>query len=183
MFHRCVITVIGVLALGTSAAAGPIKLGESGSPFEIGELRASGVLDKDVLRALFFRGAGSRSAPKTCGDCLGSNSSLTPLDGDENRSYRALFPFSSRRLYRAPTGPGTAAPVGGRSSRPGSRPDLVTDAPDVQNPNGPPPTGVVTPPGDPPTSVPEPATLVLLGSGLASAWIVRRRKRSGRAAW
>jgi hypothetical protein len=178
VFHRCVITVIAVLAVGTSATAGPIKLGETGPPLDVRELRANGVLDKDVLRALFFRGVNGRSAPNSCSDCLNSNSSLTPRDRDEHSNYRTLFPFSSRNVYKAPSKPGAAAP--GRSAQP----DRVTGVADV--------TGAVT--GGQPVSsgegvaqgapeataaVPEPATLMLLGSGLAGAWIVRRRRGRG----
>jgi PEP-CTERM motif len=178
VFHRCVITVLAVLTVGTSATAGPIKLGGSGPPLQIGELRASGVLDKDVLRALFFPGVRGRGAPNSCRDCLNSGSSLTRRD-DEN-SYRNLFPFSSRSLYRSPTRPGAASPVSNRRVKP----DLVTGVGDVQNPaiggqpvsNG---AGAVQSPVESPATAPEPTTLVLIGSGLAGAWIVRRRQGTG----
>ena len=177
VFHRCVITVLAVLTVGTSATAGPIKLGESGPPLQIGELRASGALDKDVLRALFFRGVRGRGALNSCKDCLSSNKSLRRLD-EENANYSNLFPFSSRRLYRTPTRPGAASPVSNRLERP----DLVTGVGEVQNPavppvaNGP---GAVPLPAESPTTAPEPTTLVLLGSGLAGAWIGRRRQGTG----
>jgi hypothetical protein len=177
VFHRCVITVLAVLTIGTSATAGPIKLGESGPPLDIGELRVSGALDKDVIRALFFRGVRGRGAPNSCRDCLNSSSSLHRRD-EENSSYRNLFPFSSRNLYRTPTRPGAASPVSNRRVKP----DLVTGVGDVQDPTvggqpvGP---GAVPVPGESPTSAPEPTTLVLIGSGLAGAWIVRRRQDAG----
>ena len=174
MFHRCVITVLAVLTVGTSATAGPIKLGETGPPLQVGELRASGVLDKDVLRAMFFPGARGKGAPNACRDCLNSSSSLRRRD-DEN-SYRNLFPFSSRSLYRSP---GAAS----RGSNQRVKPDLVTGVGEVQDPtiggpasNGP---GAPQSPAESPTTAPEPTTLVLIGSGLAGAWIVRRRQGTG----
>ena len=179
VLHRCVITVLAVLTVGTSATAGPIKLGESGPPLQIGELRASGVLDKDVLRALFFRGVRGRGALNSCRDCLNSSSSLSRRD-DEN-SYRNLFPFSSQSLYRSPTRPGAASPVSNQRVKP----DLVTGAGDVQDPtiggqpvsNAP---GAAQSPAESPATAPEPTTLVLIGSGLAGAWIVRRRQGNRR---
>jgi PEP-CTERM motif-containing protein len=178
VFHRCVITALAVLTVGTSAAAGPIKLGESGPPLDMGELRASGALDKDVIRALFFRGVRGRGALNSCKDCVNSTSSLHRRD-DENSSYRSLFPFSSRNLYRSPTRPGAASPVSNRRVKP----DLVTGVGEVPDPtvggpisNGP---GVAPSPAESPTTAPEPGTLVLIGSGLAGALIVRRRQGLG----
>jgi hypothetical protein len=175
VFHRCVVTVLAVLTVGTSATAGPIKLGETGPPLQVGELRASGVLDKDVLRAMFFPGVRGRGALNACRDCLNSSSSLSRRD-DEN-SYRNLFPFSSRSLYRSPN-----SHAASRGSNRRVKPDLVTG--DVQEPtiggqpvsNGP---GAAQSPAESPTTAPEPTTLVLLGSGLAGAWIVRRRQGTG----
>jgi PEP-CTERM motif len=177
VFHRCVITVLAVLTVGTSATAGPIKLGETGPPLQVGELRASGVLDKDVLRAMFFPGVRGRGALNACRDCLNSSSSLNRRD-DEN-SYRNLFPFSSRSLYRSPNRNGAASPGSNRRVKP----DLVTGVGEVQDPtiggpvsNGP---GAPQSPAESPTTAPEPTTLVLIGSGLAGAWIVRRRQGTG----
>ena len=178
VFHRCVITVLAVLTVGTSAAAGPIKLGESGPPLDMGELRASGALDNAVIRALFFRGVSGRGAPNSCRDCLNSNSSLHRRDED-NGNYHNLFPFSPRNLFKSRPRPGAATPVSNRRDKP----DLVTGVGDVQDPtaggslgNGP---GVAPSPAESPASAPEPGTLVLIGSGLAGALIVRRRQGTG----
>jgi PEP-CTERM motif-containing protein len=175
--HRCVITVLAVLTIGTSAAAGPIKLGESGPPLDMGELRASGALDKDVIRALFFRGVRGRGAPDSCSDCLSSNPSLHRLN-EENSNYRNLFPFSTRNLFKSHPRAGAASPV----SNPRNKPDLVTGVSDVQDPGGPLAVGpgVGPSPAEAPASAPEPGTLILIGSGLAGAWIVRRRQGSAR---
>jgi hypothetical protein len=132
------------------------------------------VLDKDVLRAMFFPGARGKGAPNACRDCLNSSSSLRRRD-DEN-SYRNLFPFSSRSLYRSP---GAAS----RGSNRRGKPDLVTGVGEVGPTiggqpvtNGP---GAPQSPAESPTTAPEPTTLVLIGSGLAGAWIVRRRQGTG----
>src|SRR3954464_7305309 len=97
LFHRCVIAVIGVLAVSTSAAAGPIRLGESGPSLNIDELRASGArMDDKELRAVFFRGAGSRNASASCAECLVAQSSLHARD--RGTSMDDAFPFSAASL-------------------------------------------------------------------------------------
>ena len=78
MFHRCVVAVIGVLAISTSAAAGPIKF-DAAPSFEAAELRS---MDQKELRALFFRGGGARNAAASCADCLAANSRLRARDND-----------------------------------------------------------------------------------------------------
>ena len=185
MFHRCVIAVIGVLTVSTLAAAGPIKLGGHGPSLELSELRANGVrMGQRELRALFFPGEESRAAGASCADCLSAASSLTPLDREVN--YTAVFPFSSSNLFRKPASSNAA-----RSSRPAAGTDLLnapaavltdavlTDPALVAAPMPLAGTAELTPLAVVgPSAVPEPSTIALIGTGLASAWLLRRRRTS-----
>ena len=103
VFHRCVIAVIGVLATGTAAAGGPIKLDAKAPSFEVAELRA---MDQKELRALFFRGGGARNAAASCADCVAADSRLRALDRD---GKSADYPPGCSRSPR---------PTGRRSVRP-----------------------------------------------------------------
>jgi hypothetical protein len=174
VFHRCVIAVIGVLAIGTSAAAGPIKLDAQAPSFELAELRS---LDQKELRALFFRGGGARNAAASCADCVGSGSRLMALERDGKLAeYRAAFPFTAARLFKKPA-------ANRSSKRPATRvPDLLAGpaaaadalgAVPLSGSEGASPLAVVSP-----AAVPEPNTLALIGTGLAGAWLLRRRRVS-----
>jgi PEP-CTERM motif len=173
VFHRCVIAVIGVLAVSTSAAAGPIKF-EAAPSFEAAELRS---LDQKELRALFFRGGGARNAAASCADCLAANSRLMARDKDgKSAQYTAAFPFTAARLFKKPASNRS-------SSRPAARvPDLLVGpaaaadalgAVPLSSSEGASPLAVVSP-----AAVPEPNTLALIGTGLAGAWLLRRRRSS-----
>jgi hypothetical protein len=184
VFHRCVIAVIGVLAIGTSATAGPVKFGErTGPSLDVAELRANGVrMGQQELRALFFRGGDSRNATASCGECLAAESSLRARDRNRKSSdYKALFPFSSVNLFTKPVAarPLTlppaapaAAPVPDLIAGPAAAGEGVTAvAPPVSNAAvG--PVAVAAP-----VPAPEPATFALLGAGLAGVWLARRRNR------
>jgi hypothetical protein len=156
-------------------------LGEHGPSLELAELRANGVrMGQRELRALFFPGEESRAAGASCADCLSTASSLTRLDREVN--YRAVFPFSSANLFRKPAhASGNAA----RSSGPASGTDLLTgpvalviDVALVVAPM-PLPSAALTPMAvEGPSAVPEPSTIALMGTGLASAWLLRRRRTS-----
>jgi hypothetical protein len=175
VFHRCVIAVIGVLAIGTAAAAGPIKLDAKGPSFEVAELRA---LDQKELRALFFRGGGARNAAASCADCVAADSRLRALDRDgKSADYSAAFPFTAARLFKKPA-------ANRSSKRPAARvPDLlagpavvaadVLGAVPLPSGEGASPVAVVSP-----AAVPEPNTLALIGTGVAGAWLLRRRRVS-----
>jgi len=178
LFHRCVIAVIGVLAVSTSAAAGPIRLGESGPSLNIDELRASGArMDDKELRAVFFRGAGSRNASASCAECLVAQSSLHARD--RGTSMDDAFPFSAASLV--------TVKKSGKSSRHtgSSHPTVITAVDPVT-------AALVEPLSSSETvartaitaasPVPEPSSVVLIGTGLAGAWLVRgRRGRPQRA--
>ena len=174
MFHRCVIAVIGVLSIGTSAAAGPIKFDATAPSFELAELRS---LNKAELRALFFRGGGARNAAAGCADCVAADSRLMALDRDgKSADYTAAFPFSAARLFKKPA-------ANRSSKRPATRvPDLLAGpavasdalgAVPLSGSEGASPLAVVSP-----AAVPEPNTLALIGTGLAGAWLLRRRRLS-----
>jgi hypothetical protein len=180
VFHRCVIAVLGVLALSTAAAAGPIKMGDDGSSLDIGELASGGLgLGKAELRALFFRGVDARSAARGCADCLSNNSSLTRVH-DNNGAYHSLFALTTHNPNRG----------GGRGRNAASsttRTNLLTGANASAAPaslvgaglplsSG---AGAVTPAAEPGVAaVPEPSSLVFFASGLAGAWVAARRKRA-----
>ena len=177
VFHRCVIAVIGVLAFSTSAAAGPIKFEAQAPSFDVSELRS---LDSKDLRALFFRGAGARNAAASCADCVSAGSSLTARDRDgKSAAYKAVFPFTAARLF--------AKPASNRSSTSrAARPDLlagpraaadVVGAVPLSSSEGAAPLAVVSP-----AAVPEPNTLVLFGTGVVGAWLLRRRHQSRKQA-
>jgi PEP-CTERM motif len=174
VLHRWVIAVIGMLAISTSAAAGPIKLDTKAPSFEVAELRA---LDAKELRALFFRGAGARNAAASCADCLSAGSSLTAHDREGKSQYKASFPFTAARLFTKPAANRSS------SKRQAARvPDLlagpVAGAADVV-------AGVTLPGGGgvapldvvSPAAVPEPNTLALIGTGVAGAVLLRRRRQ------
>ena len=174
VFHTCVIAVIGVLAIGTAAAAGPIKLDAKAPSFEVAELRA---MDQKELRALFFRGGRARNAAASCADCVAANSRLRALDGDgKSAGYTAAFPFTAARLFKKPA-------ANRSSKRPAARvPDLlagpavasdVLGAVPLPSGEGTSPVAVVSP-----AAVPEPNTLALIGTGVAGAWLLRRRRVS-----
>jgi hypothetical protein len=177
VFHRCVVAVIGVLAISTSAAAGPIKFDEKAPSFEAAELRS---LDAKELRALFFRGGGARNAAASCADCVSNQSSLNRNRDSKSTHYTAAFPFTAARLFKKP--------AANRSSRrPAARvPDLLAGpaaassdavgAVPLSSSEGASPLGVVSP-----AAVPEPSTLALIGTGLAGAWLLRRRRGSQQA--
>ena len=177
MFHRCVIAVMGVLAIGTAAAAGPIKLDAKAPSFELAELRA---MDQKELRALFFRGGGARNAAASCADCVAANSRLRALDRDgKSAEYTAAFPFTAARLYSRsprPTGRRNVRPHAFRISLAG--PALATDvlgAVPLPSSEGTSPVAVVSP-----SAMPEPNTLALIATGAAGAWLLRRRRQSFR---
>jgi type IV secretory pathway VirB2 component (pilin) len=174
VFHRCVIAVLGVLAIGTSAAAGPIKLDAKAPSFDTAELRS---MDQKELRALFFRGGGARNAAASCADCVAANSRLTALEREgKSAAYTAAFPFTAARLFKKPA-------ANGSSKRPATRvPDLLAGpaatsdalaAVPLSSNEGASPLAVVSP-----AAVPEPNTLALIGTGVAGAWLVRRRRVS-----
>ena len=172
VFHRCVIAVIGVLAVSTSAAAGPIKLGESGPSLNIDELRASGArMDDKELRALFFRGAGSRNAVASCAECLVAESSLHARE--RARSDYDAFPFSAVSLF-------PPRPAKSSSHHTGSSHPTVTAVADVSTVALIPPLSsseAVAPVAiTAPSPVPEPGSVVLMGTGLTGGWLVRRRR-------
>ena len=129
VFHRCVIAVIGALAVSTSATAGPISFGENGPSLDIAELRASGVrMGSRELRAIFFRGGDRRSAMGSCAECVSAESSLNAQErkGASNSHYKALFPLSSGNLFKKPASRARttgrhACPAGGTVAR-GSAP-------------------------------------------------------------
>ena len=186
VFHRCVIAVIGALTVSTSAAAGPIKLNGHGPSLELSELRANGVrMGQRELRAVFFPGEESRAGGASCADCLSTASSLTPLDREVK--YKAVFPFSSSNLFRKPRSSNAA-----RSSRPTAGADLLnspavvvtdaavfTDAALVAAPMPLASSPELTPLAVAgPAAVPEPSTIALIGTGLASVWWLRRRRTS-----
>jgi len=180
VFHRCVIAVIGVLTVSTLAAAGPIKLGGHDPSLELSELRANGVrMGQRELRAVFFPGEESRAAGASCADCLSTASSLRRLDREVN--YTAVFPFSSSNLFRKPASSNAA-----RSFRPAAGTDLLngpaavpTDAALVAAPMPLAGTAELAPLAVVGASaVPEPSTIALIGTGLASAWLLRRRRTS-----
>ena len=178
MFHKCVIATIGVLALSTSAAAGPIKFGEQGPSLEVSELRASGVrMGSRELRAIFFRGAESRNATPSCADCLSAESSLNALKRNPNTRYQTLFPFSSASLH---------------AKKPARSSGATRSVPDLLTGSAVPTDAALLVAGLPLSSsedlapvavvgaaaVPEPGTVVLITSGLAGVWLLRRRNRS-----
>ena len=175
MFQRCVIAVIGVLAISTSAVAGPIKLGEAPS-LNIDELTASGAkMDDTELRALFFRGAGSRHAAASCAECLAAGSSLHARQGAS--SDFDAFPFTAASVFpRGNSGKnsGKSSAHTGQSSHPAaiSDPTAVALLPPLSSSEAVAPVAIITP-----EAVPEPSTVVLVASGLAGAWLVRRRRR------
>ena len=172
VFHRCVIAVLGVLAIGTSAAAGPIKFDAKAPSFDVAELRS---LDSKELRALFFRGAGARNASASCADCVSAASSLTARDRDgKSAAYKAVFPFTAARLFTKPAAKKS-------SRRPTARPDLLAGpvaaadalgAVPLSSSEDTAPLAVVSP-----AAVPEPNTLALIGTGLAGAWLLSRRRQ------
>jgi hypothetical protein len=171
VFHRCVIAVIGVLAVSTSAAAGPIKF--EAPSFEVAELRS---LDSKELRALFFRGVGARNATASCADCIAAASSLTARE-DKASQYKAVFPFTAARLFTKPAANRSssrrpaagvpdlvAGPVAGAA-------DAIGGVP-LSSSEGTAPLAVVSA-----AAVPEPNTLALIGTGVAGAWLLRRRRQ------
>jgi hypothetical protein len=175
VFHRCVIAVIGVLAISTSAGAGPIKLDAKAPSFEVAELRS---LDAKELRALFFRGGGARNGAASCADCLSAESTLTARDRDgKSAAYKTVFPFTAARLFTKPAANRSS------STRTAARPDLLagpaaaaTDALSavpLSSIEVAAPLAVVSP-----AAVPEPNTLALIGTGLAGAWLLRRRRQN-----
>jgi hypothetical protein len=173
VFHRCVIAVLGVLALSTSAAAGPIKF-EAAPSFEAAELRS---MDQKELRALFFRGGGARNAAASCADCVAANSRLMARDRDgKSTQYIAAFPFTAARLFKKPASnrssrrPATRVPD--LLAGPAAAPDAL-DAVPLSSSADASPLAVVSP-----AAVPEPNTLALIGTGLAGAWLLRRRQGS-----
>ena len=172
VIHRCVIAVIGVLAFAASANAGPIKFGDQGPSLDVTELRASGVrMSSRELRAIFFRGADPR-ATASCAECLTAESSLSTRERSSNSSYHALFPLSSSRLH---------AKKPARSASTRSVPDLLTglenDAVAAEVPlSG---SELVPPlPAVGAAAIPEPASVILIGTGLTGVWLMRRRSRS-----
>ena len=178
VFHRCVIAVIGALAVSASATAGPISFGENGPSLDIAELRASGVrMGSRELRAIFFRGGDRRSAMASCAECVSAESSLNAPEGKgaSNSHYKALFPLSSGKLFKKPAS---------HARTTGHMPALLAE---------PLPEAVLLVAGLPLSSaevapvaaaaaapVPEPASVVLFGTGLAGAWLVRRRRGHSR---
>jgi hypothetical protein len=171
VFHRCVIAVIGVLTISTSAAAGPFKLEASAPSFEGAELRS---MDEKELRALFFSGGGARNAAGSCASCLLADSSRRARDRDAKAQYAAAFPVTSARL--------AAKSAANRSSKrsTANAPDLLagpaavtTDALGaVPLPSSEGSLAAVTP-----AAVPEPNTLALMGAGVAGFWMLRRRRQ------
>jgi hypothetical protein len=177
VFHRCVIAAIGVLAVSTSAAAGPIKLGDSGPSLNIDELRASGArMDDKELRALFFRGGGSRNAAASCAECLVAESSLHARG--RGRSDDDAFPFSAASVF--PPKPAKSS----RHTGSGSSHATVTAVADVAAVALIPPLSsseTVAPAAIAAASpVPEPGSIVLIGTGLTGGCLVSRRRRSRR---
>src|SRR3954447_10980765 len=168
VFHRCVMAVLAVLAVSASAAAGPIKFGESGPPLDVAELRADGVrMGQQELRALFFPGSQSRGAKASCSECLVAQSSLTPRGRDRN-PYQALFPSTVAALFTKPRSSsparGSAAPAAPARvdllTGPAAATDLTLAVP-VSSSATVAPLAVATP-----AAVPEPATVTLIGTGL-----------------
>jgi hypothetical protein len=90
--------------------------------------------------------------------------------------YRAAFPFTAARLFKKPA-------ANRSSKRPATRvPDLLAGpaaaadalgAVPLSSSEGASPLAVVSP-----AAVPEPNTLALIGTGLAGAWLLRRRRVS-----
>jgi hypothetical protein len=182
VFHRCVMAVLGVLAVSASTAAGPIKFSEHGPPLDVAELRANGVrMGQDELRALFFPGSESRGARASCSDCLAAESSLTPRDRSATSQYQALFPSTVARVYSKPRSTSPA-----RGTNPPAAVDLLTGpvaATDVGVAGVPVSSSAAVAPVAmaAPTAVPEPATITLISSGMVGAWLLRRRGRGGPA--
>jgi hypothetical protein len=142
--------------------------------FEVAELRS---MDQKELRALFFRGGGARNAAASCADCIGAESSLTARDRDaKSAQYKAVFPFTAARLY--------SKPAANRSSkRPAARvPDLLAGpaAAATDTLAGVPLSGsegAAPLAGAAPSAMPEPNTLALIATGVAGAWLLRRRRQ------
>jgi hypothetical protein len=177
VFHRCVVAVIGLLALSTWAAAGPIKFSEQGPSLEVTELRASGVrMSSGQLRAIFFRGGDARNATASCAECLSAESALNALERNPNSSYRTLFPFSSSSLYAKKPSRSTRTTKSVPDLLTGSGVEgaalLVADLP-VSSSDLAAPLAVTAA-----AAVPEPGSVVLIGTGMAGLWLRRRRNRS-----
>jgi hypothetical protein len=185
VFHRCVIAVLGVLAVSSSAAAGPFKFGERGPSLDVAELRANGVrMGQEELRALFFRGGNSRSAAASCAECLAAESSLSARRRDRRAAdYEALFPFRPANLFarraapvaRAPETPAAAVPdliVGPAVAAPEA---VTAVAQPISGSEAVAPLAVAAP-----IPAPEPTSFALLGGGLVGAWLLRRRDRLAR---
>jgi hypothetical protein len=172
VFHRCVVAVIGVLAISTSAAAGPIKF-EAAPSFEAAELRS---MDQKELRAIFFRGSGARNAAASCADCVAANSRLRAKDNDGKSEYTAAFPFTAARLFKKPASNQSsrrpAARVPDLLAGPAAAADALGAVP-VSSSEGASPVAVVSP-----AAVPEPNTFALIGTGLVGASLLRRRRGS-----
>ncbi len=170
VFHRCVIAVTGVLAISTSAAAGPIKF--EAPSFEAAELR---LMDQKELRALFFRGGGARNAAASCADCLATNSRLMARDS-ESAQYTAAFPFTAARLFKKPAANRSSSRQAARGpdllAGPAAAADALGAVP-LSGSEGASPLAVVSP-----AAVPEPNSLALFGTGLAGAWLLGRRRSS-----
>jgi len=180
VFHKCVMAVLGALAVSASAAAGPIKFGEHGPPLDVAELRANGVrMGQQELRALFFPGSQSRGAKASCNDCLSAESSLRARGRSATSQYEALFPSTAAHLYNKPlpTSParGTTPPTAvDLPTATAAVTDVVMAGVPVTSSAAVAPLAVVAP-----AAVPEPATITLIGTGLMGAWLLRRRGRSG----